>query len=276
MNGGAIDLDAITRVDLRSTSTVYGPVRSWRVGFSLGIDLLCLNSICSFNCTYCQLGSIQVRTNVRQLFVPTDKVLEDLAASNWRKADIITLSGSGEPSLATNMGEVLEAVGAFTSKPTLVLTNGTLLHLPSVRKELALADRVYLKLDAATEEGLRRVNRPVEGVTLTGIVDSAAEFRREYEGYLALQMMFVHSNQREVEAFAKLIERVQPDEVQVNSPSRPYPDGWYLASRGSHEGVDYPAKPLKPLAPETLREIVNQLRESALGIKIVSRAGESA
>jgi len=217
------------------------------------------------------LGSIQVRTNVRQLFVPTDKVLEDLAASNWRKADIITLSGSGEPSLATNMGEVIEAAGAFTSKPTLVLTNGTLLYLSSVRRELSLADRVYLKLDAATEEGLGRVNRPVEGVTLAGIVDSAVEFRQKYDGYLALQMMFVHSNRREADAFAKLIERIQPDEVQVNTPSRPYPDGWYLASRGSHEGVDYPAKPLKPLDAETLREIVNRLREACPGIKIVSR-----
>lgn len=272
MNSDPIDLDTITRIDLDSISTVYGPVRSWRVGFSLGIDLLCRNSICSFNCTYCQLGSIQVRTNVRQLFVETDKVLEDLAESNWRKADIITLSGSGEPSLATNMGEVIEAVAAYTSKPVLVLTNGTLLHLPSVRQELSLADRVYLKLDAATDESLRRVNRPVEGVTLRRIVESACEFRREYSGYFALQMMFVHSNRREVEAFGKLIKRIQPDEVQVNTPTRPYPDAWYLASRGSHEGVDYPARPLKPLDAEMLREIVNRLREACPGIKIGSRA----
>jgi wyosine [tRNA(Phe)-imidazoG37] synthetase (radical SAM superfamily) len=174
------------------------------------------------------------------------------------------------------MGEVIEVAGAFTSKPVLVLTNGTLLHLPSVKQELSLADRVYLKLDAATDESLRRVNRPVEGVTLTRIVESACEFRQEYKGYLALQMMFVHSNRREVGAFARLIERIQPDEVQVNTPTRPYPDGWYLASRGSHEGVNYPAKPLKPLEPEALRGIVHRLRESVPGIKIASRADESA
>jgi wyosine [tRNA(Phe)-imidazoG37] synthetase (radical SAM superfamily) len=276
LNENPVDLNTITRVDLDSISTVYGPVRSWRVGFSLGIDLLCRNSICSFNCTYCQLGSIQVKTNARQLFVPTAKVREDLESSDWRKADIITLSGSGEPSLATNMGEVIEAAGAFTSKPVLVLTNGTLLHLSSVRQELSLADRVYLKLDAASDESLRRVNRPVEGVTLTRIVENAREFRREYSGYFALQMMFVHSNRREVEEFAQLIERIRPDEVQVNTPTRPYPDGWYLASRGSHEGVDYPAKPLKPLDAEMLREIVNRLREACPGIKIVSRVNDSA
>lgn len=271
MNGELIDLDTITRVDLSSVTTVYGPVRSWRVGLSLGVDLLLRNSICSFNCTYCQLGSIQVRTNTRQLFVPTEKVLGDLAGSAWRKSDIITLSGSGEPSLALNMGEVIQEASAFTSKPVLVLTNGTLLHLPSVRQELGLADRVYLKLDAATEDGLRRVNRPVEGVTLERIVESASAFREDYEGKLALQMMFVHSNQRDVEAFTELIRRIRPDEVQVNTPTRPYPDGWYLASRGSHEGVDYPAKPLKPLDAGTLRGVVRALRKACPGIEIVSR-----
>jgi wyosine [tRNA(Phe)-imidazoG37] synthetase (radical SAM superfamily) len=85
-------------------------------------------------------------------------------------------------------------------------------------------------------------------------------------------MMFVHSNEHEVEEFSRLIKRIQPDEVQVNTPTRPYPDDWYLASRGSHEGVDYPAKPLKPLGPGALKEIARRLRESVAGIKIVTKA----
>ena len=149
---------------VKQVSSVYGPVRSWRVGMSLGVDPICINSVCSFNCTYCQLGLIQVRINERQVFVPTDKVMKDLAVSRWREADIITVSGSGEPTLAANLGEIVEGLKAYTGKPVLVLTNGTLLHVPAVQADLNRCDKVFVKLDAATEETFRRINRPVPGV----------------------------------------------------------------------------------------------------------------
>ena len=250
-------------------SSVYGPVRSWRVGYSLGIDLICVNSVCSFNCTYCQLGFIQERTNERRLFVTTDKMVDDLGLTNWHKADIITFSGSGEPTLALNLGEAIIRARDFTRKPTLVLSNGTLWDREDVRSELCGADQVFLKLDAATEEVLQRVNRPVNGVTLETIVDSAVKFRKDYSGKLGVQMMFVYPNRNQVEQFAHLLNLIQPDEVQVNTPTRPYPSGWYLASRGSHEGVDYPAKPLRQISPGHLSEIVDLLRERT-GLRITS------
>ena len=250
-------------------SAVYGPVRSWRVGYSLGIDLICRNSVCSFNCTYCQLGSIQVRTNDRRLFVTTEKMMDDLRKSDWPKADIVTFSGSGEPTLALNLGEAIRQAGDFTGKKTLVLTNGTLWCSDQVRRELCEADQVFLKLDAASEEVLHRVNRPVGGVTLEGIIEAAVKFRKEYSGKLGVQMMFVYPNLTDVESFAEILNRIRPDEVQVNTPTRPYPSGWHLASRGSHEGVDYPAKPLKQVPPEQLSEIVLQLK-GRTGLKITS------
>ncbi|MFZ0427293.1 MAG: radical SAM protein [Acidobacteriota bacterium] len=257
-------------IDLARTSTVYGPVPSWRVGASLGVDLICVNSVCSFNCSYCQLGNIQIRTNQRRLFVPTAKVLEDLERSDWRSADIITFSGSGEPTLALNLGEAIVAIRERTCKPTLVLTNGTLLGDRQVRKELGDADRVFVKLDAATDETLRRVNRPVEGVTLEGIVEASCRFRKEYSGWLGLQMMFLPNTRDSLEDYARLIRRIQPNEIQVNTPTRPYPDGWYLASRGSHDGVDYPAHPLKPLSTERLQEIEDALTALLPDVRIRS------
>ena len=265
-----IDLQSITKADLSKVSTVYGPVHSWRVGMSLGIDLLCINSICSFNCSYCQLGSIQVGTNTRQIFVPTSKVMSDFEESRWRESDIVTFSGSGEPTLAKNMGEVIRKIKESSDKPTLVLTNGTQLHSSTVREELNFSDRVYLKLDAATDDSFRRVNRPVDGVSLSRIVQSAVRFRSEYHGYLGVQMMFLYSNLNEIEALAGILNKIRPDEVQVNSPTRPYPEDWYLASRGSHEGVDYPAKMLKPLSKGEISGIVNLLQERTDGIKIIS------
>lgn len=254
-------------------STVYGPVRSWRVGASLGIDLLCVNSICSFDCSYCQLGSIQVRIRDRRLFVPTSRVMADLAASPWREASIVTFSGSGEPTLALNLGEAIGGVKEFTGLPVLVLSNGTLLHLPEVRRELAGADRVYVKLDAASDAVFQRVNRPVPGVTLASVVDGLREFRRQYTGCLGIQTMLVHSAKDSVESFADILESVRPDEIQVNSPTRPYPQVWHLDSRGSHGKVGYPARALKSVPVEELERFAAGLRERCpwLTVRVVQR-----
>jgi len=195
--------------------------------------------------------------------------VEDLRRSDWPRADIITFSGSGEPTLALNLGEAIHQASKLTEKPVLVLTNGTLWGSSQVRRELCKADQVFLKLDAVSEDVFQRVNRPVEGVTLEGIVDAAVQFRSEFSGKLGVQTMFVYPNARDIDGFVRILKRIQPDEVQVNTPTRPYPSGWYLASRGSHDGVDYPAKPLKSVPPEQLSEIVSQLRERT-GLRITS------
>jgi wyosine [tRNA(Phe)-imidazoG37] synthetase (radical SAM superfamily) len=255
-------------------SSVYGPVRSWRVGMSLGIDPICVSSICSFNCTYCQLGSIQVRINERRVFVPTARVMSDLGESRWREADILTVSGSGEPTLAANLGEIIAGAKAFTRKPALVLTNGTLLARGDVQDELRLADRVFVKLDAATEGVFQRINRPVPGVTLDGIVSATRQFRVGYGGFLGIQIMFTRVNLPEVGELAQLLNSIQPDEVQLNTPTRPYPSHWVIQTRGSHDGVDYPAHPLKRISREEARRVEAELR-ALTGLRILSVYGEN-
>jgi wyosine [tRNA(Phe)-imidazoG37] synthetase (radical SAM superfamily) len=250
-------------------SSVYGPVHSWRVGQSLGVDLLLKNSICSFNCIYCQLGDIQVKTAQREIYVTTDQVERDLRHSDWEKADIVTFSGSGEPTLALNLGEVVHMVKEYTGKPVMVLTNGTLLQDPQVQSDLMEADIVAVKLDAASEEGLKRMNRPVPGVSLEGIVAGAEALRKVYKGKMCLQCMFMPANMMEVEGLAALINRIQPDEVQLNTPKRPYPLQWVLDSRGNHGQVDYPATQLKVLSQEQAAAIESILRQKT-GVPISS------
>ena len=269
-----LQLTDIARVKLDCVSSVYGPVCSWRVGMSLGIDPLCLNSICSFNCTYCQLGFIQVRINQRHCFVPTEKMLEDLRKSEWQRADIITFSGSGEPTLALNLGEAIRAVKKYTRKPVLVLTNGTLLELEEVQDDLEEADKVFLKLDAASEKTFRRINRPVNGVRLEKIVQSIVEFRQHYPGHLGIQMMITPVNIHEIEEFGRLLNRIRPREIQLNAPARPYPQEWVLQTRGSHDGVDYPAKTLKTISREQFQRIETRLAELT-GLEIKSLYGAS-
>ncbi|HYY97718.1 MAG TPA: radical SAM protein, partial [Pyrinomonadaceae bacterium] len=162
--------------------TVYGPVDSWRLGRSLGVDLLCVDSTCSFRCYYCQLGRINVHTSERAVFVPTRKVMDDLSRADWGAADYVTLSGSGEPTLAANIGEVIREVRRVTGKPVAVLTNAAHLESPHVRRDLLEADSVFCKLDAADEETFGRINRPVGGLTLRGVVGGIKQLRAEYAG----------------------------------------------------------------------------------------------
>ena len=254
---------------MKNVSSVYGPVKSWRVGWSLGIDLICENSVCSFNCSYCQLGFIQERTNVRREFITLEKLRKDFQNSDWKKSDIVTFSGSGEPTLALNIGEAINWIREFSNKPVLVLTNGTLLGDPEVRQSLLEADRVYIKLDAADERTFQIVNRPVAGISLSGIIEGAEKFRAEYDNYLGIQFMVLPNSRIDAEEYASLASRISPDEIQVNTPTRPYPDDWYLDSRGSHQGVAYPAKPLKQVPRERITGLVSDLKRLT-GIEIIT------
>lgn len=215
-----------------SRKTVYGPVRSWRVGLSLGVDLLSINSICSFRCVYCQLGKINVHTMERRLFVTTAQVMSELKASAWQNVDIITLSGSGEPTLASNLGEAIRQIKEFTRKPVLVLTNASLLYDTCVRSELSQADKVFCKLDAIDERAFRRVNRPVARLTLRGIIDGIKLFKDEYEGYLALQIMLQQTEAAQIEWLAEILNEIRPREVQLNTPLRAVPKRWMSEARG--------------------------------------------
>ncbi len=127
------------------------------------------HSICSFNCVYCQLGDIQVKTAERKIYVPTEKVERDLRLSDWETADLVTILGNGEPTLALNLGEVLQVIREYTAKPSTVLTNATLLNDPAVRADLNYADHVACKLDAASDVVLQRMNRPVAGIDMASI-----------------------------------------------------------------------------------------------------------
>jgi len=217
---------------MNDMSTVYGPVNSWRLGRSLGVDLLCVNSICSFRCVYCQLGRINVPTAERRVFVTTRRVMEDLKRSAWREADCVTLSGSGEPTLAANLGEVIRGIRQLTGKPIAVLTNAAHLESACVRRDLREADSVFCKLDAADEKTFRRINRPVDGVTLSGVIRGIKQLRAEYTGRLAIQTMLMPLQIEVPEKFARVLDELRPDEVHLGAPTRPVPRGWSAGARG--------------------------------------------
>ena len=140
---------------------VFGPVPSRRLGRSLGIDLLPLKT-CSFNCVYCQVGRTTCLTIERGEWVPTGPVLDQVRQkiAGPIRPDVITFSGSGEPTLHSGIGEIIRGIKSFTQIPVVVLTNGSLLWMPEVRRDLLQADIVVPSLDACSESLFQYVNRP--------------------------------------------------------------------------------------------------------------------
>lgn len=256
---------------MTETSSIYGPVNSWRLGTSLGVDLLCVDSICSFECVYCQLGKIHRVTTEREVFVSTGKVLDDLKKSNWQTADFITFSGSGEPTLAANLGEVIENIKEFTDKPVIVLTNSTLLHLSEVRDELAKADRIFCKLDAWSKESLRRIDRAAAGASLEKIISGIRLLRREFKGFLAIQTMILRPlNETEIETLAQIYDSIKPDEVQLNTPTRPVPKDYSIETRGNEAVAAKDSARLKTVSKTDLESIRKKL-EDLTNLPVITR-----
>lgn len=204
------------------SSIIYGPVPSWRLGRSLGIDLLpSQGKTCSFDCVYCQLGRTTNPTTERSEFVSLAQLAEELEGVRGITADYVTFSGRGEPSLAGNLGEAIEMARAILPFPVAVLTNSSLMFREDVRQDLAKADVVVAKLDAHSQELFSQVNKPVAGFLLNDIVEGIKLFRKEFKGKLCLQIMFIEANKTFATEIARIANSLSPDEVQLDTPLRP-------------------------------------------------------
>ena len=227
---------------------LYGPVYSWRLGKSLGVDpLSCPQKVCNLDCVYCQLGRAPRTTSRRQVFVPTTAVMREiLMVPRSIEFEYITFSGRGEPTLAKNLGEMILAVRKIRTEPVAVLTNGTLLYRKDVRKDLVPADYVLAKLDVISQEGMRKIYNVNGEVRYDNIIRGLLSFREEFAGKFALQVMFIARNKSWAEEIARVARLIAPDEVQLSTPLRP-------------SGV-------RPLRWEDLEEI----KKSFAGLPVVS------
>ena len=202
-------------------TAVYGPVPSWRLGRSLGIDPVCAN-ICSFDCVYCQLGPTNLKTTVRRKFVDAAAVRQELEeALKKTSPDAVTFSGMGEPTMAENIGEIAREVKSVISTPMAILTNSSFLHLPEVREGLQQCDLIQAKLDAPNQELFERISRPAEEVSFEDILSGIKAMKREFHGRLSLQMMFIDLNKDYAAEMAELAREIGPYSVFLDTPLRP-------------------------------------------------------
>ena len=207
---------------MAADSVLYGPVSSWRLGRSLGVDLLSVQGkTCSFDCIYCQLGRTTHSLAERREFVTDARLAEELESAKGIVADYLTFSGTGEPTLAINLGRAITMAKSVLHLPVAVLTNSSLMPRDDVRDELAEADVVVAKVDAPNGELFHRINRPVVGYSLDEILQAIRLFKEKFRGRLAIQMMFVEANRGYAREMAEVARQLSPDEVQINTPLRP-------------------------------------------------------
>ncbi len=224
-------------------TVIYGPVPSWRLGRSLGVDLVSTEGkTCSFDCIYCQLGRTIYPRVERREFVTMAQLARELEIlKNNIVADYVTFSGMAEPTLASNLGEAIRIAKSILPLPVAVLTNSSLMPREDVCDDLAQADVVIAKIDAVNEQMFRQINNPVVGYSFDQILCSIEHFKKRFKGKLALQMMFIAINKDCARQMAEIARRLSPDEVQLNTPLRPCP--------------------VKPLTPEEMTIIGSEFTE---------------
>ncbi len=207
---------------------VFGPVLSRRLGISLGIDLT-PSKTCTYDCLYCQVGkTTSVRAEAGPL-VPITEVIRELDQKlRHSSPDVITISGSGEPTLHSEIDELIKHVRTLEQHKIAVITNGSLLWREEVREKVLQAHRIMPTLSTAFEGTFVRIHRPHPSITLAMLVQGLKALRREYRGEFFLEVMLIkgiNDGEEEIEALKGVLEEISPDRIQLNTVARPPSDG---------------------------------------------------
>ena len=245
---------------------IFGPIRSRRLGLSLGVNLLPIESkLCSFDCIYCECGwnddhpgqrRFNARADVRDML---DRTLQKMVGEGT-PPDVITFAGNGEPTLHPEFEAIIEDTIALRDKhcpaaKVSVLSNATQIHREDVKRALLRVDNNILKLDSAFDRTVQLMNKPQGNYTVARTV----ELLKSFEGELIVQTMFLrgeylgqrvdNTTEEEVAAWLKLIAEIHPKQVMVYSLDR-----------------DTPCQTLEKVEKEELRAIAQ--RVEALGIAV--------
>lgn len=243
---------------------IFGPIRSRRLGLSLGINLLPIDcKLCSFNCIYCEcgwtLGGQKPRFNdKREVLAMLESVLGNMVEAGT-PPDVLTFAGNGEPTMHPDFEEIVDGVIALRDRlcpnaKVSVLSNATMLHRESVRRALGRVDNPILKLDSAFDKTAQLIDKPLGNYSVQNVVEQMKLFG----GRCIVQTMFLrgefegqrvdNATEEEISAWLKLIEEIAPRSVMVYTIDR-----------------DTPAPNLEKVPIEELRAIAERVR--ALGIE---------
>ncbi len=208
-----------------SMGFIFGPVPSRRLGLSLGINIIPFKT-CSFNCIYCEVGKTTDLTIERKSFFDVEQIKKEFfeTIDKVGRIDFVTFSGSGEPTLNSDLGELIRFVKSFKKYRVAVLTNGSLLYRKDVRDDLSLADVVVPSLDSAREESFKRVNMPHKDLSIDKIISGLISFSKGFKNEIWLEILFVegvNDSLEDIDALCEVIKSVKPTRVQIGTVDRP-------------------------------------------------------
>jgi wyosine [tRNA(Phe)-imidazoG37] synthetase (radical SAM superfamily) len=211
----------------------FGPVPSRRLGQSLGINNI-PPKICTYSCTYCQLGrTIKMQANREEFYKPGE-VAGDVKAKieqlqgKAEPVDYLTFVPDGEPTLDMNIDREIEFLKSVGIKIA-VITNASLIWDADVREALSKDDWVSLKVDAVSENIWRKVDRPYRSLKLEMILDGMLNFATGFGGTLVTETMLiqeVNDGKDEVERIADFLTKLSPGASYVSIPTRPPAEKW--------------------------------------------------
>ena len=246
---------------------IFGPVKSRRLGVSLGVNLLPTDSkVCSFDCIYCECGWTPKKREIKAILPPRSLVkqkleekLTDMALNNeW--PDVITFAGNGEPTLHPEFEGIIDDTIELRNKLTpnariAVLSNATMLHKPGVVRALLKVEDNIQKLDSAIEETIRRIDCPASNFRLGEVVENLKSFN----GKVIIQTLFLKGNFKdeiidnttevELTEWMKLLTQIKPSQVMIYTIER-----------------DTPATGLEKVKLDDLQKIAERVR--AIGFEV--------
>ena len=244
---------------------IFGPVKSRRLGNSLGINLLPNTSkLCNYNCIYCECGwtyhSHQPRKKFHTVLSVLTSLEEKLSAmkASDETPDTLTFAGNGEPTLHPNFSEIIAGVMELRDEfyplaKIAVLSNGTMIQSDKVYEALCKVDKNMLKLDTAIEETYKILNSPPKEFSLQKLIENLQRFK----GNFIIQTLFLtglvagreinNTTPNEISAWMNLVAMLNPSEVHIYSLAR-----------------ETPSIDLHAVAPEKLKEIGDQLKEKKI------------
>ncbi len=247
--------------------TVFGPIRSRRLGSSLGINLLPVRGkLCNFDCIYCECG--WNRDGREDKVLPTPDQVRDALGRKLLECgrdgvsiDSITFSGDGEPTLHPRFPEIIDAVLTLRDRlcpgaKVSVLSNATRVWKPAIREALRKVDNPILKIDAPTDALAAIINRPARGYRLARVVEGLKRF----EGDFILQTMFLSapgfdSSAPEVlEGWKALVRELRPRAIMAYTLDRPAP-----------------AEGLRPFTTAQIEAMVAPLRDEGFHITVFGK-----
>ena len=220
---------------------IYGPIKSRRLGISLGVNLLPLESkLCNFDCIYCECGWNSDNRSEKPRFNAREDVREALRVAllkmqiDGQLPDVITFAGNGEPTMHPDFESIIEDTIALRNEfapeaKVSVLSNATQLHREGVVRALHRVDNAILKLDSAIDATAHIINSPQGNYSVERVVEQLKKFGNDF----VLQTMFLRGEyngvpidntlERELEAWLAVVEHLRPRSVMVYSIDRATP-----------------------------------------------------